>query len=192
MFSGEHKIRSALFALSFALIALGLLFLLNAMETARIFPAFYDLDSVLLKYAVVILTMASGIMLFSNLSVTLEETRLRNGLTIGITAFSTVLTVPLVYVFIAIFPAAAGGKTGPVGEVMGLPKIIDGFVALFGNGALLYVVFAFMLLLSIVFIAFPLVTGVLAVKGKALKIGRKREGGFGIFLAPLPVLEKQR
>lgn len=154
-----------------ALIVLGFLFLINAMEAARIFPAFYDIDNVLAKYIVVIITMACGIMLFSNLATLIEADKLRNGLTIFITTFSTVLTVPLVYVFIAIFPMAARSAMGPVGKVMSLDKILAGFIAWFGNGALLYVVLVVMLLLSIVFISFPLLTGILAVKGKTIKVG---------------------
>ncbi len=188
MFTKQHPIRSCLFALSIALIVLGLLFLVNAMEAAPIFPAFYAIENVLAKYIVVIITMACGIMLFSNLSTQIEQDKLRNGLTIGITTFSTVLTVPLVYVFIAIFPLKATGKMGPVGQIMTLDKILAGFEAWFGSGAFLYVVLVFMLLLSIVFISFPLLTGVLAVKGKTIIVGKQKNGKFGIGLGPLPVL----
>lgn len=192
MFSREHKVRSSLYVLSMALIVLGILFLLNAMETARIFPAYYDIENVLAKYIVVILTMASGIMLFSNLSVTLEDKKLRNGMTIGITAFSTILTVPLVYVFIAIFPFKTSGAIGPVGKIMGVDKILAGFESWFGDGALLYVILVFMLILSLVFIAFPLVTGTLAVKGKTIKLGKNENGKFTVSLAPLPVTQKSK
>ncbi len=192
MFSKKHKIRSILFALSIALILLGILFLVNAMGAARIFPAFYDIKNVLAKYIVVIVTMACGIMLFSNLASQVEQDKLRNGLTIGITTFSTILTVPLVYVFIAIFPAKANGKIGPVGRVMALDKILEGFEEWFGNGAFLYVVLAFMLILSLIFIAFPLVTGIFTVKGKTIAIGKNPDTGkFGIYLAPLPVIAKR-
>lgn len=188
MFTKQHPVRSCLFALSITLIVLGILFLVNAMGAARIFPAFYDIENVLAKYIVVIITMACGIMLFSNLSTLIEQDKLRNGLTIGITTFSTVLTVPLVYVFIAIFPLKAAGEMGPVGQVMALDKILAGFEAWFGSGAFLYVVLVVMLLLSFVFIAVPLLTGVLAVKGKTIVIGKQQNGKFGIGLAPLPVL----
>lgn len=192
MFSKEHKVRSFLFALSIALIVLGILFLVNAMEAARIFPAFYDISNVLAKYIVVIVTMACGIMLFSNLATTIEDDKLRNGLTIGITAFSTVLTVPLVYVFIAIFPAKARGAIGPVGEIMTLGKIIQGFEEWFGSGAFLYVVFVFMLILSLIFISFPLLTGILAVKGKTIVLGKRPDTGkFSVYIDKLPVLKNR-
>ncbi len=191
MFTKEHKLRSVLFALSIALIVLGFLFLINAMEAARIFPAFYDISNVLAKYIVVILTMASGIMLFSNLAAQVENDKLRNGLTIFITAFSTILTVPLVYVFFAIFPLQVNGKMGPVGKVMALDRILLGFKDWFSDGALLYVVLSFMLVLSIVFITVPLVSGILTVKGKTIKVGKNDKGKFGISIATLPVLAKR-
>ena len=110
--------------------------------------------------------MACGIMLFSNVAVTIEQKKLRNGLTIGITAFSTVLTLPLVYVFVAVFPYAANPvpfeQLNPVDAVMRMDRIYDGFVAWFGDGGLMWAVLAVMLVLSLVFITFPLPTGILA------------------------------
>ena len=44
------------------------------------FPAFCELDNILAKYIIVILTMACGIMLFSNVAITIEQKKLRNGL----------------------------------------------------------------------------------------------------------------
>ena len=51
------------------------------------------------------------------------------------------------------------------------------------------VVLVFMLLLSIVFITFPLVTGILAVKCDKT-LGFKKKGGFGVIV--LPVVARQR
>lgn len=192
----NEKIQIILLSLACAIIILGILFLVNAMQENPedvFFPAFCAINNVLAKYIIVILTMATGIMLFSNVATTIAKRKLRNGLTIGITAFSTVLTVPLVYVFIAILPYAADPKPyaelNPVDAVMRMDRIFDGFVAWFGDGAFLWVVLVFMLILSLVFITFPLLTGILAVsKEKAL--GFKKGGGFG--LIPLPVVAKQQ
>ena len=60
--------------LSVAIIILGILFLLNAMQdmsnpdNIAFFTAFSKIDNVLAKYIVVILTMSCGIMLFSNVA----------------------------------------------------------------------------------------------------------------------------
>ena len=104
--SKHNKIVISLMVLSVAIIIIGILFLLNAMQENPedgFFPAFCNISNLLGKYIIVIVTMATGIMMFSNVALQFENKKLRNGLTIGITTFSTVLTVPLVYVFVAIF-----------------------------------------------------------------------------------------
>ena len=187
--SKHKKIVISLLALSVAIIIIGILFLLNAMQENPedgFFPAFCAINNLLAKYIIVILTMATGIMLFSNVSLQWEDKKLRNGFTIGITTFSTILTVPLVYVFIAIFVYHGTGAMGPVGKIMALNRIEEGFIAWFGNGAFLWVVYVFMLILSIVFITVPLVSGVLAVKGKTIQLGKH-----GIKIATLPIILKQ-
>ncbi len=194
--SKKEKVQIGLFALSFAIIVLGILFLVNAMQedpANGFFPAYCAMDNILAKYIIVIVTMATGIMLFSNVAITLEDKKLRNGLTIGITVFSTILTIPLVYVFVAIMPYAANPlpfeQLNPLDALMRTDRIHQGFVAWFGDGAFMWVVLAVMLILSLVFITFPILTGVMAVKSEKT-LGLKKGGGFGVIV--LPVVEKQR
>ena len=193
----NEKVQIGLLSLACVIIVLGILFLVNAMQedpADGFFPAFCELDNILAKYIIVILTMACGIMLFSNVAVTIEQKKLRNGLTIGITAFSTVLTLPLVYVFVAIFPYAANPvpfeQLNPVDAIMRMDRIYEGFVAWFGDGGLMWAVLAVMLVLSLVFITFPLLTGILAVKNEQT-LGFKKEG-FPFGVITLPVVEKMR
>jgi hypothetical protein len=188
----NEKIQIALFCASVVIMAFGFMFLVNAMEVASFFPHYAAISNVLGKYIIVILTMSVAIMMFSNVAATLENKKMRNGFTIGITTFATVMTLPLVYVFVAIFPYQAAGLLGPVGgAVMGVDKIAAGFVDWFGNGAFVYVVYAFMLVLSIIFISVPLISGVLAVsKDKTLKIGKQANGKFGIGTTTLPVVAR--
>lgn len=193
----NEKVQIGLLSLACVIIVLGILFLVNAMQedpADGFFPAFCELDNILAKYIIVILTMACGIMLFSNVAVTIEQKKLRNGLTIGITAFSTVLTLPLVYVFVAIFPYAADPvpfeQLNPVDAVMRTDRIYEGFRAWFGDGGFMWAVLAVMLVLSLVFITFPLLTGILAVKNEQT-LGFKKEG-FPFGVITLPVVEKMR
>ena len=193
----NEKVQIGLLSLACAIIVLGILFLVNAMQedpADGFFPAFCELDNILAKYIIVILTMACGIMLFSNVAVTIEQKKLRNGLTIGITAFSTVLTLPLVYVFVAVVPYAADPvpfeQLNPVDAIMRMDRIYEGFVAWFGDGGLMWAVLAVMLVLSLVFITFPLLTGILAVKNEQT-LGFKKEG-FPFGVITLPVVEKMR
>ena len=193
----NEKVQIGLFTLAGLIIVLGILFLVNAMQedpASGFFPAFCEMDNILAKYIIVILTMACGIMLFSNVAITVEDRKLRNGLTIGITAFSTVLTVPLVYVFIAIMPYAANPvpfeELNAVDALMRTDRIYEGFVAWFGDGGLMWAALAVMLVLSLVFITFPLLTGIMAVKNEQT-LGFKKKG-FPFGVITLPVVERLR
>lgn len=169
-------------------------------DNIAFFTAFSQIDNVLAKYIVVILTMSAGIMLFSNVALRFPNKKLRNGLTIGITTFAFVLTLPLVYVFIAILPLAAKATTTGmpafdelfvVDQVMRTDNILKGFMAWFGNGAFLWVVLVFMLLLSILFLLEPLFAGICVTKGKILNIvGKNKDGKVRLFCTDeLPVLK---
>ncbi len=187
----NERIQLPLLVFSIVLIIFGIMFLLTAAEVVPVFESIYNIENVLGRYIIVILTMASGIMMFSTVAATLKKERIRNALTLAITIFSTLLTVPLVYVFAAIF-SAEKGKISPVGELLMLTNISEGFKAWFGDGAFLYVVYTFMLLLSIIFITVPLLTGYLTLNGKALKIGKQDNGKFGIGTTVLPVVAKAK
>ncbi|MBR3684797.1 MAG: hypothetical protein IKL86_00795 [Clostridia bacterium] len=181
------KLQLGLLLGAVAIICLGLVFLVSAMQ---ILPLFSAISNALGRYLIVIGTMSCGIMLFSNVALTIEDEKLRNGLTLGITIFAFILTLPLVYVFIAIFPANVG-IMGFVGrEIMMLDTIVAGFHAWFGSGAFVYVVYAFMLIVSIVFLLEPLAVGILALKGKTLVLFKK--GGPVFSIDELPVLKKIR
>lgn len=186
-----ESLKYVLLGISIIIITFGIMFVLTAAEVVIVFNSIANIGNILGRYIIVILTMSIGIMLFSNVAITLKNNKLRNGLTIGITVFSTILTIPLVYVFVAIF-WAQNGIMGPVGEAMKVDSIADGFNAWFGTGAFIYVLYAILLVVSIVFIAFPLITGTLAVKGKALKIGKQTNGKFGIGTQKLPILQKMK
>jgi len=206
--SKPEKVLWGLLGLSVAIIVLGILFLLNAMQDMSqpnigFFPAFCAIDNVLAKYIVVILTMSCGIMLFSNVALRFPNKKLRNGLTIGITTFAFVLTLPLVYVFIAILPLAAKARStgmpafeqlNVVDQVMRTDNILAGFMDWFGNGAFLWVVLVFMLLLSVLFLLEPLFAGICVTKGKILNIvGKNKDGKIRLFTTDeLPVLKAQR
>lgn len=172
-------------------------------DNIAFFKAFSRIDNVLAKYIVVILTMSVGIMLFSNVALRFPNKKLRNGLTIGITTFAFVLTLPLVYVFIAILPLAAKATTTGmpafeelfvVDRVMRTDNILKGFMAWFGDGAFLWVVLVFMLLLSVLFLLEPLFAGICVTKGKILNIvGKNKDGKVRLFCTDeLPILKKQR
>ena len=90
--------------LSCVIMVFGILFLVNAMGVANFYKSYAAIKNPLAKYLVVILVMATGIMLFSNVALRFEDDKLRKRLTIFITAFAFILTIPLTYVLIAMLP----------------------------------------------------------------------------------------
>lgn len=70
----------------------------------KLLQSYAAIKNPLAKYLVVILVMATGIMLFSNVALRFEDDKLRKRLTIFITAFAFILTIPLTYVLIAMLP----------------------------------------------------------------------------------------
>lgn len=204
-----------LIALSIVIMIFGFLFLLNAMGMCDFYPHYSAIPNVLGKYIVVIATMACGIMLFSNVAMRFPDKKLRNGLTIFITAFAFILTLPLTYVFFSLLPFAANhdmaevfasvGATGlsdftpevvsasadaiginAIDKIMGVNNIYLGFADLFGEGAGLWVVLAIMAVVGIVFLFEPLIAGICVTKGKMLQLfGKNEKGKF----APIAIVE---
>lgn len=184
--SKKEKIQICVLSAAVIVTIFGIMFMLSAGEMAVIFPAFLNIDNMLFRYIIVIGTMIIGIMTFSNVALTVENQKIRNRLTLGVTIFSTVLTIPLVYVFIALFPSV-NGSYGPVGELMVRDIAERGFELIFKTNGALYGIYTAGLIMAIIFLAFPLLTGVLALKGKAIKISKS-----GIGTGDLPVIAKQK
>ena len=206
----RKQILFCLLGLSVVIMIFGILFLVNAMGMADFYTAYAEMDNALAKYIIVILTMATGIMLFSNVAMRFEDKKLRNGLTCFITVFSFILTLPLVYVFFSLMPFAAkydtatvlaSGSVNAIGDftpevtalsaevlglnavdgIMGVNNIYLGFADWFGEGALLWVVLSFMLVLGIVFLFEPLIAGICVMKGKMLQLfGKDKNGKFAV------------
>lgn len=183
--SKKEKIQASLIGVSLILIVFGLLFVLTAGKIAPVFPAFYNIPNLILQYVIVIVTMSAGIMLFSNTAAAVEDKKTRDIMTIVITAFSTVLTLPLLYVFIALFPAISG-RYDAIGEFM-VKDVYVAFKSIFPPVGVQYLIFSLGVIMAAVFLAFPLVTGVLTVKDKALVIGKD-----GIKIGVLPAAKKRQ
>jgi len=179
------KVQTTLLAVSVILIVFGLLFVLTAGKMVPVFPAFYNISHMILQYVIVIVTMSAGIMLFTNVAASIENKKLRDGMTLGITVFASVLTLPLVYVFVALFPAM-GGKYDAIGEFMVKDVALD-FQSIFKSPALQYVIYSLGTIMSVVFLAEPILTCVLTLKNKTLKISLK-----GIKIDVLPVVAKEK
>lgn len=177
------SVQIALLAVSVVLIVFGLLFVLTAGKIVPVFPAFYKISHLILQYVIVIATMSAGIMLFSNTAATIKSKKLRDVLTLAITVFASVLTLPLVYVFVALFPAMSG-KYDAFGEFMVRDVALD-FQSIFKSTAVQYVIYSLGTVMAVVFLAVPILTGVLTLKNKTLKVSAK-----GIKLDVLPAAKE--
>lgn len=178
------KIQAALLTLAAVIIVFGLMFMLTASKLLPIFKGFYNIGNLIVQYIIVIVTMSAGFMTFSNTAATVENKKIRDALTLFITVFSTALTAPLLYVFVALFPAASGKYDPVLGEVM-VKDIAAAFQDIFKPLGLQYFIYSLGVIMSVVFLAFPLITGILTLKDKALKIGKG-----GVKIATLPAANK--
>lgn len=140
---------------SFFLNIWGLLSLTYVIGIFDIPKAFGYFDSVPLiaKYVLIIVNMAVGILLFSAFAGSLKGKQKNIWLLIN-TTYSTILTLPLLYTFLALF-AAPGGARPPMVDL-----IYDG-VGGFGGiqpVGVQYFVFVLGTIMSLVFIAVPILS----------------------------------
>lgn len=180
----KTRLQLGLLILSVAIIIFGLMLVLTASKMLPIFTWLYGIPNMVVQYIVVIVTMSAGIMLFSNVAASIANKKRRDALTLFITIFSTVLTLPLVYVFIALFPAASGKFDPVLGESM-VKDISLAFQQIFTAKSVQYIIYSLGIIMSIVFLGFPLLTGVLTLKDKALIVGKG-----GIKIGTLPAARK--
>lgn len=123
------------------------------------------LDSIgyiLLKYVIIVATMATGIMTFTFTAGTLKG-KLMKRLTVGITVYSTILTLPLLLSFI-LFIVTTSGTVLPAALSEMVDPIANDFVTIFKNSTLVNVIFIGGVLMSIIFLAFPIFSAITTIK----------------------------
>lgn len=122
--------------------------------------------NLILAYVVVIVFMSIGILLFSNLSARLTDIKWRKKLTIGITIYAFILTLPLVYVFLACFADPTGACLVPIPMVNEAPANVPlaFYTMVKGNLSGCYAIYFFGTVMSLIFLAVPLHDGIKVVK----------------------------
>ena len=133
---------------------------------------------IILCYVIIVITMAIGIMGASINAGQLDNIKMLKGLTIGITTYSTVLTIPLLLAFVcfvvyptnvdlAVYGSGLGefidGMFGTIAKDLGTifgPKEWGGF----GSKGLLITVYVLGIIMSIAFLAVPIISAVQAIK----------------------------
>ncbi len=134
--------------------------------------------NLILGYVLVIVFMTIGILTFSNLSARLYNIKWRKKLTISITVYAFILTLPLLYVFIACFFDPTGSAVnGTIFMVNEEPaNVARAFYEMVqGNMQALYTLYAAGVLMSIVFLIIPLHDGIKVVKNCNKLLLRQQE-----------------
>lgn len=111
----------------------------------------------LVRYVVVVITMASGIMLLSYFAGTLKG-KAKNILSIAVCTYSTILTIPLFLTFVCCFAVASGHPVPMVNEIC--YELQD----IFHPEGVQYLIFFLGSVMGIIFLAVPILSTYCTVK----------------------------
>ncbi len=138
----------------------GLLSLMYTIDAFKVpFLSYLDNLRLLLKYVVIVVTMAPGIMLFAQFATTFEG-KVKNTLAIINCTYSTILTLPLFGTFVGCFWAMKGINVPMVSD------ICNEFMDIFKTTGLQYLIFILGTIMGIVFLAVPILMTIKTVKQK--------------------------
>ncbi|MDE7328560.1 MAG: hypothetical protein K2N57_02275 [Clostridia bacterium] len=160
------KIKQAVMIIVAAIfIVLGILSIIQATGSNAGLAYLSKIPNVILKYAVVIITNAIGIMLMSAAAGTFKG-KVKDVFAIAVCVYSTIMTIPLLLAFVLMIPSAAGAS---------LPAFLDDMVGeiavafeLIFKGAQ-YLIYVLGILMSAIFLAVPILSTYCTVKEITLK-----------------------
>ncbi len=153
--------QSVMICVAALFIILGILSIVQATGADAGLTYISKIKNVILKYAVVIVTNAAGIMLMSAAAGTFKG-KVKNVFAIAVCAYSTIMTVPLFMAFIFMFPAAAGASLPAfLNDMVG--EIVVAFQKIF-KGGWQYLIYTLGTLMGIIFLAVPIVSTYCTVK----------------------------
>lgn len=143
-------------------IILGILSIIQATGSNAGLGYISAIPNVILKYAVVIITNAIGIMLMSTSAGTFEG-KVKNIFSIAVCAYSTIMTVPLLLAFVLMFPVGAGSTLPAFLDDM-VREIVVSFQDLVGNNGWQFVIYTLGVIMSVIFLAVPILSTYCTVK----------------------------
>lgn len=147
-------------------IILGILSIIQATGSDAGLAYISKIGNVILRYVVVIVTNAIGIMLMSAAAGTFKG-KVKNVFSISVCVYSTIMTVPLFLAFVLMFPAAAGASLPAfLNDMVG--EIVVAFAKIF-KGGWQYLIYFLGTLMSVVFLAVPIISTYCTVKEITLK-----------------------
>lgn len=147
-------------------IILGILSIIQATGSNAGLAYISKIGNVILRYAVVIITNAIGIMLMSTAAGTFKG-KVKNVFSITVCVYSSIMTVPLLLAFILMFPVATGATLPAfLNDMVG--EIVVAFAKIF-KGGWQYLIYFLGTIMSIIFLAVPIITTYCTVKELTLK-----------------------
>lgn len=142
----------------------GVMSLLTIIGIADILPFYKNFEHILLGYVIVVVSMATGIMSF-NLFAGRRKNPAKAILSIGVTAYSTILTIPLLATFVLCLVQKFGVTfTGFIDGFVA--PIYDDLVSIFKPEWAQYLVFIGGIIMGIIFIAVPILMCIKTIKPK--------------------------
>lgn len=121
-----------------------------------------SINHILYRYVIIVITMTIGIMTFTLTSATLKG-KLMKSMTVGVTTYSTILTIPLLVSFIC-FILTTSGTVLPAALAEMFDPIAYDFLDIFKSESLVKGLFYGGVVMSIVFIAIPIFSAYLTIK----------------------------
>lgn len=162
-----------LIILSLAGNVFGILSLLTLTGAANIFGFLLNFDHILYGYIIVVASMTIGIMSF-NIFAGRRKGAAKVILSIGITTYSTILTIPLFLTFVLCLIQKMGVKF--TGFIEGFVKpIYDDLISIFTPNWAQYLIFIGGIILGAIFLAVPIVMCVKSLKPKKEKQKKLRK-----------------
>lgn len=145
----------------------GILSLLTIIGVANIMPFYNNFEHILIGYVIVVISMAIGIMSF-NLFAGRRQNPAKNILSIAVTTYSTILTIPLFLTFVLCLIQKFGANfTGFIDGFVS--PIYNDLVSIFKPEWAQYLIFIGGIILGIIFLAVPIIMCIATVKPKKIK-----------------------
>lgn len=154
--------QSVMIAVAAVFIILGILSIVQAAGGEAGIIYIKAIPNIILKYVVVIVTNAIGIMLMSAAAGTFEG-KVKNIFSITVCVYSTIMTVPLFLAFILMFPVGAGSTLPDFLDGM-VREIVVAFQDLIGNNGWQYVIYTLGTIMGAIFLAVPILSTYCTVK----------------------------
>ena len=154
--------QSVMIAVAALFIILGILSIVQATGSNAGLGYISAIPNIILRYVVVIVTNAIGIMLMSTAAGTFEG-KVKTVFAIAVCVYSTIMTVPLFMAFILMYPVGAGATLPDFLDSM-VREIVVAFQALVGNNGWQHVIYTLGAIMGAIFLAVPILSTYCTVK----------------------------